>query len=273
MKCANLGEKDIERVKDSFNCGTCKEEEDLKMIVQELVKRVEGLERGLTEEKLLRKEVEEQLKREVTTSIELESRVSKFEKKGSQEVKETIRETFEKEKDSFAAVLKKGMKEKAGGAAVVCEEMAGRETKKENIIFRGLEESELEGGGDRRQDDMSRVLDVLEGMNLGRREDVQENLLVIRRLGRREGNKKFRPLLLKFKDQGIRDRIIRNVKYFKDYNQEKNTRLKAEPDLTPGQQQRHKDMWVEANKRSKNGEQWVVWGPKDNPRLRKIQQH
>ena len=48
------------------------------------------------------------------------------------------------------------------------------------------------------------------------------------------------------------------------------TKYRVEPDLTSEQRQFYKQMWVEAGLKTSQGNgKWVVYGPMDNPHLKK----
>ena len=103
--------------------------------------------------------------------------------------------------------------------------------------------------------------------------DVGNSMLMLRRLGKQEETKQFRPILVKLSSIELREKLLRMNKYLKERNQANNTKFRIDPDLTKQQQENLKAFYDKANKmnknESKNGVFHYVLG-KESPRIVEI---
>ena len=92
------------------------------------------------------------------------------------------------------------------------------------------------------------------------------------RLGKSNPEFDHRPILVKLKDKSLREKLLEakgNTKQ-REFNIMNGTKYRVEPDLTSEQRQFYKQMWVEAGLKTSQGNgKWVVYGPMDNPHLKK----
>ena len=172
-----------------------------------------------------------------------------------------------KEVKSYAEKLKQGLGQ-TSARVEMCKEMADQEARKGHVIVRGVEESEAESGEERKSHDIKCVQSICRNIDL----DFEEGAIkAARRLGKQSSEKKYRPLLIKV-DEQLREKMIYCKSRLRKLNEEQDTRYRFDPDLTQAQQEQYNRLWEEANCRnrtSKNGVRWVVWGPRENPWLKR----
>ena len=224
--------------------------------VQPVKEEVSTLRKELEKERRLRKELEE--------------RVSHFDlllgKEGLGE--ESIKEVVMKEAQNYAEKLKHGLGD-TGGRAAACQEMTEQDRRKENVIVRGIKESDSKTGEDRRKEDLEQAACLFKQMGV---DICTSSIKSVRRLGAFSEERRFRPLLVRVGVKN-REKLEQNRAKLKELNQTTGSKFRVDPDLTQAQQDAYNNMWKEAEARSKNGERWVVWGPKEKPWLKKWQQN
>ena len=246
----NEQEEGDRRWKNEWEAGEAKQ---LKCMLQRLTK----LEEELQEEKSLRKELERKVKH-------LEAKV--IEEKGQMEMEEKVKETVRKETATFAEKLKANSPMQPG--KVILKEVTERQDRGRNVVFRGIRESDKEGEEDRKNHDMEKLSEVAfkAGMDP---EVVRKSITRVRRLGKKEEGKKFRPLLVRLSSSDVRERLLRGNRSLKEVNRKEATRLRIDPDLTKQQQDKLNEMWDEARKKTdaKNGVRYFVIGM-ENPEMR-----
>lgn len=161
-------------------------------------------------------------------------------------------------------------------AGNVIQEIAQQDSRKKNIIIRGVEEDICEDEENYRRTEQDSVLQVLKLRN-PEVKLVSEDLESVSRLGQPDREKRYRPLLVKMKCPRKRDEVTNKEGAFRlrKYNAENDSRIRVEPDLTKQQREQYQQKWEEA--KTKNAElgietgnlrSWVVCGPKDKPVLK-----
>ena len=98
-----------------------------------------------------------------------------------------------------------------------------------NLIFRGVKETE----GD---DDTRKVLSIVETAGVAI-EKFRESLVAMRRLGKKEEGKLYRPILVRLTSQELREQLLRKNRLLREENErrEEGTRHRIDPDLTRDQ--------------------------------------
>ena len=181
------GERD-RRWREEWEMG---EANQLKCMLQRLTK----VEEELQEERRLRKELEKQVQ-------QLKEKVRE-EEKGQKEMEQKVKETVRKETASFADKLKANSTMQPG--KVILKEVTERQDRGRNVVFRGVRESNEEEEDDRKTHDLEKLMEV--AMKAGvDAELVQNSITRMRRLGRREEGKNFRPLLVRLTSSDVRER-------------------------------------------------------------------
>ena len=123
-------------------------------------------------------------------------------------------------------------------------------------------------GEERKQHDEERLSEVAVVAGVSK-EEFRRCLVRVRRLGKREEGKTYRPVLVRLSSQDVRERLLRGNRQLRDANRENNTRHRIDPDLTKEQMLKLDEMWNLARKKSesKNGLRFFVVG-KENPEIR-----
>ena len=138
-----------------------------------------------------------------------------------------------------------------------------------NLIFRGIKELQSEDVEERKRSDTQGVVVVAQCAGIDR--DVfQKAMVAVRRLGKREEGKQYRPLLVRLTSQELREQLLRRNKSLRKVNEKEGSRYRIDPDLTQEQKAKLDDLWETARKKTaeaKNGVKYFVIG-KENPRLR-----
>lgn len=173
------------------------------------------------------------------------------------------------ERLSYAAVATKGLS--VTGRVVL--EMSKLETKKNNIIIRGVKESKKSDLKERNKEDMASIMKIIEIRDTGLdAEQIEPMIEYSTRLGKNNPEYDHRPILVKLKDKSIREKLLEakgNTK-LREFNITNGTKYRVEPDLTIEQRQYYNNLWTEASAKTSEGNgQWVVYGPMDNPHLKK----
>jgi len=174
--------------------------------------------------------------------------------------------------------VSKNQIESAGLAAAdtVFLEMKEREDKKLNLIVHGLTElgANTKSGMERKNIDSSNFKRMLESVNLNI--DVQSDIKFLVRLGdHNKQNSKPRPLLLGFRNNEIREKILESSKQLSTIPGYEEASIV--PDLTKRQRTEEQEMRVKATKlNSEMSEEdslnwiWSLMGPRGYKRLVKL---
>ena len=115
-----------------------------------------------------------------------------------------------------------------------------------NVVLRGLEESHKEEGSDRKAEDVERVVCLFQEMGI----HANDSIKAARRLGTRDPEKRYRPLLLRVSEE-LREKLLHCKEKLRQLNTRQDTRYRFDPDLTPAQLKRYNEMWKEAEERNK----------------------
>ena len=126
-----------------------------------------------------------------------------------------------KEAQSYADKLKAGL-ETTEGREAACTEIADQEARKENVILRGLEESNKEEGADRKAEDVERVVGLFQAMGI----HANESIKAARRLGTRDPDKRYRPLLLRVSEE-LREKLLHYKEKLRQVNTREGTRYRT----------------------------------------------
>ena len=184
---------------------------------------------------------------------------------------------------SYAGKIKENL-EVTSGKAIFLKEVAEQQARHYNVVVRGVKQSLQEDGEDRQRDDRDAAAAVFVTVKAGKRnwwtdemdEDLHckmmDEIVTVRRLGRPEEGKDYRPLLVTLASADLRQQLLRGGDTFKLVNERRNTRFKIDPDLTKEQVAHIEKMYEEARRRTKeakNGTRYVVFG-KENPVLRRF---
>ena len=253
----DLGRKTCEqeeknrRWREEWDRGEAKQ---LKCMLQRLTK----LEEELQGERRMRKDLEKRVK-------QLEAKV-KEEERGEREMEQKVKETVRRETATFAEKLKAHSTMQPG--KVILKEVTERQDRGRNVVFRGIRESDGEGEEDRRKHDVEKLVEVAgrAGVDI---ESVKKSIIWVRRLGKREEGKNYRPLLVRLSSSDVRENLMRSNRALKEINRKEDSRWRIDPDLTKQQQDKLNEMWNEARKKTeaKNGIRYYVIGM-ENPELR-----
>lgn len=206
----------------------------------------------------------------------LKCRVEKLEKQlssSNKKVQEVVKTTLEKEKESYANKLKENLN-LTSGARVSTRTVSDLQDRRLNLVFRGIKELNSESIQDRRHHDEGEILKVVR-MGGMPESTFKQTMVTVRRLGKKEVGKDYRPLLVRLTSQDIRERALFLNKQLKEINMENRsqgntTRYRIDPDLSKEQMDNLEKMWETAKmktKESKNGMRYFVIG-KENPVLR-----
>ena len=305
--CEGLKKEEADRIHEQGQGYTCREcitghiNEEYGGEVATLMKKLEALEnrqksleKEVKEEKKLRKALEERLRiqeqslEEVKCKMKAHEAMAEKEKEGRLQLSqgmdqvrkkvktleeeeksdhERLKETVRKETASFAEKLKENLPTKPG-KVVTLKEVTDINERRMNVVFRGIQEPSGEDNEQKHHQDFESLCEV--AVRAGVDGDLFRKTVVrVRRLGRQEEGKNFRPLLVRLIAPDVRELLLRGNRALKEANKEDNTRYRIDPDLTREQQQKLNDLWDEARKKneSKNGVKYFVIG-RENPELR-----
>jgi hypothetical protein len=193
-------------------------------------------------------------------------------KKENQDLKEeniTLKRELEASKlvaKSFSDASSENLAQKR--KVVTYKEVEDRNDRKLNFIIRGIRESEREDGLERREDDRKEAIRVCALTGVVEEKDVQESILSVCRLGKKDAEKKYRTLLLKISRSDVREKLVRAGCKLREINQALGTRYRIEADLMADQTAAYRALWKEADEQSGNGRRFYVTGPRENPVLR-----
>jgi regulator of replication initiation timing len=113
-----------------------------------------------------------------------------------------------------------------------------------------------------------RVFALTGAVDLVEEPDIAESILSIRRLGKYDKERHFRPILLKLSRSDLREKLVRTGRRMKELNEANQTRYRIEADLTKEQSENYQEMWKKADTQSGNGVKYYVTSPRENPSLR-----
>ena len=136
------------------------------------------------------------------------------------------------------------------------------------MVFRDIEESDKEGEEEKKKHDAERMCEVAEKAGVDNA-IFRESITRVRRLGKEEEGKKFRPLLVRLSSSDVREKLLKGNRALKEVNKREESRFRIDPDLTRKQQEKLDEMWNEARKKTeaKNGIKFFVIGM-ENPEMR-----
>ena len=249
------------------------------MTAKAVTMKIEALQEAMTELKEMLGSSMVKLKEPQAENSELRTRVENLEEYQSEnkelrarvEKMEAQKKSFT-EKLSFAEKLKENLKA-TPEPVVTVKTVTDIQDRRRNLIFRGIEESYNPEGSRRKEYDENQVLKVMKmaGMKPAL---FQEAMLTVRRLGKKEDGKHYRPILVKLSSQEVREKALILNKNLKDINREnkdngRTSRYRIDPDLSKEQMANLDRMWEAANERTKakNGLKFYVVG-KENPTIR-----
>jgi hypothetical protein len=136
---------------------------------------------------------------------------------------------------------------------VTYKEVEDRIGRKLNIIIRWVRESENEEGLDGKQDDRKSVIRVCALTGAVKEPDIAESIISIRRLGKYDKERHFRPIILKLSRSDLREKLVRTGRRMKELYEANQTQYRIEADLTNEQSENYQEMWKKANTQSGNG--------------------
>ncbi len=209
---------------------------------------------------------------------ELKSRVAELERKQDQneeKITNKMMDTLKKEGDSYVDKLKKNL-DMPPGKVVMVKQMADMQDRQLNLIFRGIREHDGENVQDKKAHDWNQVVHVASLAGLDN-QTFKDAIVFTRRLGKRDEQHKFRPVLVRLSSQEIRQKALtcnRQLRLVNSQNQDKDgelkTRYRIDADLTREQKDHLDKMWEEARAKTneaKNGVRYFVIG-QENPVMR-----
>jgi hypothetical protein len=272
LSCATCEAKDTKAIRacvtseGKFTCKDCTDDNNSgSLSLEMLAKELRSL-RKTVEEKADRKDILEQLtemRRENTElrdeNVMLKDKIAKMTSRVAKEAKTEVR--------SYVDSVVKNLPASSAGR-VTYKEVEDRSDRKLNIIIRGVRESENEEGLDRKEDDRKSVIRVCALTGAVEEPDMAESILSIRRLGKYDKERHFRPILLKLSRSDLREKLVRTGRRMKELNKANQTRYRIEADLTKEQSENYQEMWKKADTQSGNGVKYYVTGPRENPSLR-----
>ncbi len=208
---------------------------------------------------------------------ELKGRIIELEKGQSQSEEKMANkmiDTLKKEGDTYVDKLKKNL-DFPPGKVITVKEIADIQDRQMNLIFRGIQEHEGESAQDRRIYDKQQVLKVASLAGLDQK-NFEDAMVFTRRLGKKNDQHKFRPVLVRLSSQEIRHKALtcnRQLRSVNTQSQEKGesvTRYRIDADLTKEQKENLDKMWETARiktSEAKNGVRFFVVG-QENPVIR-----
>jgi hypothetical protein len=240
-----------------FDCLLCKgvKGEDITLIT--LSKKLEALEKNMT----TKAEMEDILKqlavvKQENVDLRRENQVLKKELEDNKNITK-----------SYGAMAAKNVSNMQKGN-VTYKEVEERSDRRLNIIVRGIRESAKGDGLERKEDDRKLAISVCVSTGAVEHNEMSESILEIRRLGKYDEEKLYRPLLVKIGRGDLREKLVRTGKKLRELNETNKTRYRIEADLTKEQTNSYQAMWKEADAQSGNGKKFYVTGPRENPILR-----
>ncbi len=209
---------------------------------------------------------------------ELRNRIVELEKKHVQcedKIATKMMDALKKEGDLYVDKLKKNLSGQPGKVITV-KQFADMQDRQSNLIFRGIREHDGEDTQDKRTYDKNQVLNVVALAGIDR-QAFEDNLVFTRRLGRKEDQHKFRPILVRLSSQDLRQKALTCNKRLRSLNarnqergEEFRTRYRIDADLTKEQKDNLDKMWEAAREKTseaKNGVRYYVVG-QENPVMR-----
>ena len=202
---------------------------------------------------------------------ELEAKVDTLEDKvnslpGKEEVKQIIDEVLddkiEESIDSkMTGLTNKDETQEGNMCSQVIAEVKERETRQNNVIIHGIQESEEPEGAKRSEEDQTQVLKLLE--EIGAKPPDEENI-TIKRLGKKTEDKK-RPIMIKCKDAETKKKIITNAKKLKA--SEEFSQIGISHDLTKNQREELKNLQKKAREKTTDTQTYILVGDPGNWRI------
>ncbi len=209
---------------------------------------------------------------------ELKRRVLEMEKRQAQSeenIGNKMMDTLKKEGELYVDKLKKNL-DIAPGKVVTIKQMTDMQDRQFNLIFRGIREHDGDNAQERKTHDWNQVLNMVTLAGLDS-QTFKETMVFTRRLGKRDDQHNFRPVLVRLSSQEMRQKALmcnRQLRAVNSENQEKGeehkTRFRIDADLTKEQKDNLDKMWEAARTKtseSKNGFRYFVIG-QENPVLR-----
>ncbi len=243
-------------------------EEDPVLLVKEELEAMKKTIAGLQKEN---KQIKEQCRLLKADNNDLKTKVKEMEErqnKADMRVDSAMKEVH-KSHESFADKLKKNLGNPGG--QVVAREFANLQDRRFNIIIRGVQESQADEGLDRKEHDRCQAVKVATEAGMDRHL-FEGSVVTVRRLGKRNEEHSYRPMLVKLSSQDIREQTLLagRSRKIRDYNSMASTRYRIDPDLSKEQMEDLKRMREEAANKSGNGVKFYVVG-RENPVMRSRQ--
>lgn len=249
--------------KGKFVCKECTGPGSLSL--DTLAMELKSLRRAV-EEKADRKDTLEQLAEMRKENTELRDENVMLKEKIAKMTTSVAKEAKSEARSYVDTVVKNLPKSSAG--MVTYKEVEDRSDRKLNVIIRGVRESEEEEGLDRKEDDRKSIIRVCALTGAVEETDIANSILSIRRLGKYDKERHFRPILLKLSRSDLREKLVRTGRRMRELNEANQTRYRIEADLTKEQTENYQEMWKKADAQSGNGVKYYVTGPRENPSLR-----
>jgi hypothetical protein len=149
-------------------------------------------------------------------------------------------------------------------------EISERENRKENLLIHKLPESRADRPADKKRDDQECLNKVFSAMNCT--VNMNRDVKFYYRAGERQDDGRARPLVVGFRDPGLRDRVLNHARNLSSHPTFKDLNMVA--DLTARQRKEEEDMRKEADKRNhemtpeESGNfEWKVVGPRGKRKL------
>jgi hypothetical protein len=149
-------------------------------------------------------------------------------------------------------------------------EITERENRKENLLIHKLPESRADRPSDKKSDDQQSLNKVFSAMNCT--VDIGKDVKFFYRAGERQEEGRSRPLVVGFRDPGLRDRVLNHARNLSSHPTLKDLNVVA--DLTARQRKEEEDMRKEADKRNQEmtreesgNFEWKVVGPRGKRKL------